>query len=83
MSAKEDSSPAIVVGGFVNGLGLVRSLSALNRRVIVVTTQPYDMAHHSRYASEHHHVPNLGVQPELLAELLKLNRAGFSGDSVS
>ena len=66
----------------MNGLGLVRALSALNLRVIVITTQPYDMAHHSEYVSEHHHVPRLGVEPELLAELLKHHAKDWSGAVV-
>lgn len=35
---------AIVVGGYVNGLGIVRALAARGIPVAVVTTQPFDVA---------------------------------------
>ncbi len=63
--------PAIVVGGYLNGLGLVRALWGLNQRIIVITTMSYDMAHHSKYVCEHHHISRLDQQPERLVELLK------------
>jgi predicted ATP-grasp superfamily ATP-dependent carboligase len=62
---------AIVVGGYVNGLGLVRALTARGVRTSVVTTQPFDIAHHSRWASSYDSAPDLDTRPEQLVDLLE------------
>ncbi|CAN7620479.1 carboxylate--amine ligase [Massilia sp. LjRoot122] len=46
---KEDVLPAIVVGGGLNALGVVRSLGTCNIPVIVVDTDPKSPAMRSRY----------------------------------
>jgi len=51
-------SAAIVVGGYINGLGVVRALAARGVRVAVITTQPFDIAHRSRYVAAHRHAPS-------------------------
>jgi hypothetical protein len=33
---------AIVIGGHINGLGIIRSLAALNIATSVILTEPYD-----------------------------------------
>lgn len=43
---------AVVIGGYVNGLGLVRSLGEMGVPVAVLTTEPFDIAHRSRYARQ-------------------------------
>lgn len=80
--SKTNSNQAIVIGGFVNGLGLVRALFALGRRVIVITTQPFDMAQHSVCVSEHHHVPDSDLQPERLADFLQQHVQEWRGAAV-
>lgn len=72
----------IVIGGFVNGLGLVRSLAALGCRIIVITTQAYDMAQHSSHVSEHHHLHDLDHHPEGLAALLERHAQIWKGALV-
>ena len=64
--SKTETDLAIIVGGFVNGLGLVRALSAQNRKIIVITTTPHDIAHHSKYVSGFYHLSNLELLPEVL-----------------
>lgn len=79
---KTDSNLAIIIGGYVNGLGLVRALAAMNRKVIVITTKPYDIAHRSKYVSGFYHVSRLDLQPELLSELLKRHAKDWLGAVV-
>ena len=73
---------AIVVGGFVNGLGLVRALGARGIPVLVVATQPYDVAHRSRFCTEHARVDGVGEHPERLVELLRARVASHRGWAV-
>lgn len=40
---------AVVIGGYINGLGLIRSLAAQRVPTAVIATQPYDIAQHSRH----------------------------------
>lgn len=80
--SKTSSSQAIVIGGFVNGLGLARALFALGRRVIVITTQPFDVAQHSACVSEHYHLPDGDGRPEQLAGLLKRHAQEWFGAAV-
>jgi glycerol-3-phosphate dehydrogenase len=44
------SAGAIVIGGYINGLGLVRALAARKVATAVITTQPYDIAQRSRWS---------------------------------
>jgi predicted ATP-grasp superfamily ATP-dependent carboligase len=73
---------AIVVGGFVNGLGLVRALAARDIRVLVVTTQPYDVAHRSRFCAEHVRLAGVGEHPERLVAVLRARAASHRGWAV-
>ena len=61
---------AIVIGGYVNALGAVRSLAALGMAVEVVVTKPFDIAHRSRHCRRHHVVADLHERSEGLADLL-------------
>jgi predicted ATP-grasp superfamily ATP-dependent carboligase len=63
-------SGAIVIGGYVNALGVVRALAARGLAVDVVSTRPFDIAQHSRWCGRHHTVPNLHECPDGLATLL-------------
>jgi predicted ATP-grasp superfamily ATP-dependent carboligase len=65
------SSGAVVIGGYVNGLGVARALAARGIPTAVITTQPFDIAHLSRAATGHDAVRGLGERPEVLLELLE------------
>lgn len=68
---------AVVIGGYVNGLGAVRALAARGVRVAVVTTQPFDVAQRSRFCSAHHPVP--GAEEGPLTELLERRARDWRG----
>lgn len=80
--SKASSNLAIIIGGYVNCLGLVRSLGSHNRKIIVITTQAYDIAQHSKYVSSHFHIPDLDLDPELLTELLLRHAGEWQGALV-
>lgn len=73
---------AVVVGGFVNALGLVRSLADRGIDVAVVTTRPFDLAQHSRHVSGHDAVSGLEEHPERLVELLEHRASDWAGRAV-
>lgn len=68
---------AVVIGGYVNGLGVVRALAARGVCAAVVTTQPFDIAQRSRHCAAHHPVP--GATPDALAELLDRRARDWRG----
>ncbi len=70
---------AVVIGGYVNGVGLVRSLAAGGVPVAVVRTGPEDIAHLSRYASWRDDALELGRRPETLVDLLHGRARDWSG----
>ncbi len=80
--SKTDSNLAIIIGGYVNCLGLVRSLASLNQKIIVVTTQPYDIAHRSKYVGAHYHISRLDLFPERLSGLLLQHAKEWKGAVV-
>jgi D-aspartate ligase len=73
---------AVVVGGYVNALGAVRGLGAAGVPIAVVRTKPYDIAHHSRFASEHHELFELHIRPEALIELLERQAGRWTGWAI-
>jgi len=70
---------AVVIGGHVNGLGLVRALAARRVPTAVVTTKPYDFAHRSRWSSSHERLLEIEEQPEGLLEVLERRGSEWSG----
>jgi predicted ATP-grasp superfamily ATP-dependent carboligase len=82
MSNTPQSSLAVVVGGFVNGLGLVRALSPLNTRIVIITTETYDIAQYSKYIHEHYHLSDLEGHPKRLVELLEEHAKDWIGAIV-
>ena len=68
---------AVVVGGYINGLGLVRAFGARGIPVAVIVTKPFDMAHKSRWARAHEVIHGLEDSPELLVELLQRRAADW------
>ncbi len=65
------SSGAVIIGGFINGLGLVRALAARGIPTAVLTTKPFDIAHRSRWVSAHEAVLDIEERPESLVEVLE------------
>jgi predicted ATP-grasp superfamily ATP-dependent carboligase len=70
---------AVVIGGTVNGLGVVRALAARGIRTVVITTKPYDVAHRSRWISGHFAVSELQERPDALADLLERRASDWAG----
>lgn len=70
---------AVIVGGHVNGLGLVRALAARGIRTAVISTKPYDIAQHSRWVSAHAPLLEIEEQPDALADLLERRAGDWSG----
>lgn len=65
----------VVIGGYINGLGLVRSLAARGVPVAVINTQVYDIAHRSKWVRGFENVCRTDDDPDALAEVL-LRRSG-------
>jgi len=61
----------IVIGGYVNALGLVRAAAARGIEAAVVSTQPYDIAHLSRSCAAHDVVRGPDREGSLLEVLLR------------
>jgi D-aspartate ligase len=61
---------AVVIGGHINGLGIIRSLAARGIPTAVILTKAYDFAHHSRYISEYESALEMAERPEQLLEAL-------------
>ena len=79
MNAPARGLGAVVVGGYVNGLGLVRALAARRIPVAVIVTKPFDIAHRSRWASTHEIIKGLEDAPERLVDLLRRRAADWPG----
>ena len=62
---------AVLIGGYVNALGLVRGLASRGIQTAVVTTKPFDIAHRSRLVGSHDAAPDIEERPEQLVELLE------------
>src|SRR5687767_8509532 len=61
----------VVLGGYVNALGVVRSLAARGLPVAVVRTKPFDLAHRSRHCVGQATALGIEERPELLVEVLE------------
>jgi D-aspartate ligase len=70
---------AVVIGGYVNGLGLVRGLAARGVPTAVVTTKPFDIAHRSRLIRAHDSAPDIEERPGQLVELLERRARDWRG----
>jgi predicted ATP-grasp superfamily ATP-dependent carboligase len=75
MLRRVDSPGAVVIGGYVNALGLVRALGERGLRVAVVRTKPFDVAHRSRWCGAHEAALDLHERSGALAEVLLERRA--------
>jgi D-aspartate ligase len=73
---------AIIIGGYVNGLGLARALAARDVATVVITTKPYDIAHRSRWVSAHETALDVEEAPEQLVDILEARAAEWAGAVV-
>lgn len=76
------SAGAVVVGGYINGLGLIRALAARGIPVAVITTQPYDIAHRSSCVVEWEAIHRLDDEPDALIERLRHRAKNWQGWAV-
>jgi len=60
----------IVIGGYINGLGIVRSFAARKIRTAVILTKSYDLAQYSRHVAASESALDLVERPETLMEAL-------------
>jgi D-aspartate ligase len=70
---------AVVIGGYANGVSVVRGLAREGVRTAVVLTTDHDIAQHSRYAHEAHRVHYLNRRPDGLIDLLEAQRERWRG----
>jgi predicted ATP-grasp superfamily ATP-dependent carboligase len=69
----------VVIGGYVNALGVIRALASRGVRATVITTKPYDIAHRSKWVTGHHSVGDLHERSDGLVEVLERNAADWAG----
>jgi predicted ATP-grasp superfamily ATP-dependent carboligase len=69
----------VVIGGYVNGLGVVRALAARGVRCEVITTKPYDIAQRSRWVAGSRAVGDLGERADGLVEVLDREASNWAG----
>jgi len=69
----------IVIGGYINGLGLLRALASRGIPRAVITTKPYDIAQYSRCIAGHAAALDLGERPESLLEVLERRASEWKG----
>ena len=69
----------VVLGGYVNALGVVRALDARGVPAAVVCTKPYDIAHVSRCVSAHERIVGAEERPEPLVKLLERCGSAWNG----
>jgi len=69
----------IVIGGYINGLGLVRALSARGIPTAVIATKAYDIAHRSCCVVSSGAALDVDERPESLLELLDRRAAEWAG----
>ena len=70
---------AVVIGGYVNGLGIVRALASRGVRSVVITTKPYDIAHRSRWVVGSRAVQDLEERADGLVEVLDREASSWAG----
>lgn len=73
---------AVIAGGYVNGLGMVRSLTARGIPTAVVATKPFDIAQRSRFASGRDAAPDVEHHPGQLVEVLERRAPEWGGRVV-
>jgi len=79
MTNSNSCKGAIVIGGHINGLGIVRSLAALGIDTAVILTKRHDLAHCSRYVKAHESAFDLAEKPGQLLEALDRRSSSWKG----
>lgn len=69
----------VVVGGHINGLGLVRSLAARGVRTAVINTEHHDLAHRSRAVCAWDRALHLDHEPWRLRDVLARRARDWAG----
>jgi predicted ATP-grasp superfamily ATP-dependent carboligase len=69
-SALKKTRGVIVIGGYINGLGIVRSFNACKIPAGIILTKNYDIAHYSRCVSLCEKALEITESPELLTDVL-------------
>jgi predicted ATP-grasp superfamily ATP-dependent carboligase len=70
---------AVVIGGYINALGMVRALAARGIATAVVTTRSFDIAQRSRHVSAHVRVADIDAAPGALVDVLAGRIARWNG----
>ncbi len=70
---------AVVIGGHINGLGIIRSLAARKIPTGVILTKPYDLAQHSRHVSGFERAFEITEKPDQLLEALDRRSSQWRG----
>lgn len=70
---------AVVIGGHINGLGIIRSLAARRIPTAVILTKPHDFAQYSRYISGFEPAFEMTERPEQLLEALDRRSSQWKG----
>jgi D-aspartate ligase len=70
---------AVVIGGHINGLGIIRSLAASGIPTAVILTRKHDFAHYSRYIAGYESAYDMTERPERLAEVLDRRSSVWKG----
>src|SRR5512145_2598727 len=78
-SAAMNPGGVIVIGGHINGLGIIRSFAARNIRTAVITTKAYDLAQYSRCIEACESALDLVDRPERLVEALTRRSSLWKG----
>ena len=69
----------VVIGGHINGMGIIRSFASRKIPTAVILTQPYDFAHYSRYISSYDRALELVEKPEILIDVLARRARQWKG----
>jgi predicted ATP-grasp superfamily ATP-dependent carboligase len=69
----------VVLGGYVNGLGVLRAVAALGVPAAVVRTRPFDLAHRSRFCAGSLDAVGAEQDAERLVELLEARAPAWRG----
>ena len=69
----------VVIGGHINGIGIIRSFAARKIPTAVILTQSHDFAHYSRYISSYHRALEIVEKPEMLVDVLDRRSAQWKG----
>lgn len=73
---------AVVIGGYINGLGVARALAARGIHTAVVRTAEFDIAHRSRSVASHATALDVATRPDSLLEVLERRATDWAGAAL-